>query len=136
VEPHASIRRLVLAPLVAALLVGGCSDGGNSGRPHSDATLEILAPPPGATTGPNVELVMRLVGARIVPPTQIGGALRGDQGHIHLLVDGVLVAMPLSEHEALPDLPRGLHTVEAEFVASDHLAFANHVIAAVTFRVR
>ena len=79
---------------------------------------------------------MRLENAHLVPPTQVGGQLSGDRGHIHLSIDGQLIAMPLRLDERLPDLPPGPHTVEAEFVASDHLPFANRVVAAVTFRVR
>ena len=53
-----------------------------------------------------------------------------------MLVDGTLVAMPLRLTEQLPKLSPGSHTVQAEFVASDHLPFANRVVAAVTFSVR
>ena len=71
-----------------------------------------------------------------MPPTQVGGAIFPDRGHIHVLVDGQLVAMPLQLTEPLPTLSPGMHTVQAEFVASDHLPFENRVVAAVTFRVR
>jgi len=137
VNRHARILLPLLGTVLAALVAGGCSGGGrSSGRPHTDATLQIVAPAPEATTGQDVDVVMRLTGARLVPPTQVGGRLRGDEGHIHVLLDGQLVAMPLSARESLTALARGPHTVEAEFVASDHLAFANPVVAAVTFEVR
>ena len=126
----------MLAALVAVGLLDSCSGGAGSGRPHTDATLQIVAPAPNSTTGSDVDLTMRLTGARLVPPSQVGGTLRGNEGHIHVLVDGQLVAMPVSDHEQLTDLSPGSHTVEAEFVASDHLAFANRVVAAVTFGVR
>lgn len=71
----------------------------------------------------------------MVPPTQVGGTLRGDRGHIHLSVDGTLVAMPFQLTDRLADLSPGSHTLEAEFVASDHLSFSNRVVAAVTFEV-
>jgi hypothetical protein len=79
---------------------------------------------------------MTLERAHLVPPTQVGGRLFSDRGHIHVLVDGQLVAMPLELTDPLPTLSPGVHTVEAEFVASDHLPFANRVVAAVTFRVK
>ena len=44
--------------------------------------------------------------------------------------------MPLRLVDRLPVLTAGAHTLEAEFVASDHLPFANRVVAAVTFDVR
>jgi hypothetical protein len=61
--------------------------------------------------------------------------LRPDEGHIHLSLDGQLVAMPSQLTDPLPLLRAGSHTVEAEFVASDHLPFADRVVAAVTFTV-
>jgi hypothetical protein len=87
-------------------------------------------------TGPAVDLVMQLAGAHLVPPTQVGGALRPDQGHIHVTVDGQLIAMPAVLTYRVSDLAPGTHTIEAEFVASDHLPFANRVVAAVTFQVQ
>jgi hypothetical protein len=53
-----------------------------------------------------------------------------------LSLDGRLIAMPLRLAERLPKLQRGTHTVQAEFVASDHLPFDNRVVAAVTFDTR
>ncbi len=79
---------------------------------------------------------MQLDGAHLVPPTQVGGALRGDEGHIHVSVDGQLVAMPLVTSYQVTNLVPGSHTVEAEFVAADHLPFSNRVVAAVTFQVQ
>jgi len=79
---------------------------------------------------------LRLERAHVVPATQVGGALRPDAGHIHLSVDGQLVAMPQRLDYSLTGLTPGSHTIEAEFVASDHLPFANRVVAAVTFEAR
>jgi hypothetical protein len=80
--------------------------------------------------------VVQLAGAHLVPPTQVGGALRPDEGHIHVLVDGQLVAMPLALTYRVSNLAPGSHTIEAEFVATDHVPFANRVVAAVTFQVQ
>jgi len=107
-----------------------------SARPTTDATLQIVSPAPNARTGADVSVKMRLDNAHLAPPTQTGGAIRGDQGHIHLSLDGQLIAMPLRLAEGLPPLRPGVHTVQAEFVASDHLPFRNRVVAAVTFDVR
>ena len=98
--------------------------------------LEILSPPPNATVGRDIDVEMHLDGAQLVPPAQVGGAIVGDQGHIHLLVDGQLIAMPYRLDTRVDDLTPGTHTVEAEFVASDHLPFANRPVATVTFDVR
>lgn len=101
----------------------------------TQATLQIVTPAPNAVTGPTVELRMQLEHAELVPPTQIGGQIRGDRGHIHVSVDGALVTMSLELNQPIPDLTPGYHTIQAEFVASDHLPFKNRVVAAVTFRV-
>jgi hypothetical protein len=140
---------MVLTVVAAVAVATSCSSSssgetsnavptGNSqaGRPATNATLQITSPAPNADTATSVEVTMRLVNAHLVAPTQVGGQLSGDRGHIHLSVDGALVAMPLRLDERLPRLAPGPHTIEAEFVASDHLPFANRVVAAVTFRVR
>ena len=38
--------------------------------------------------------------------------------------------------QKIPNLKPGKHTIQAEFVASDHLPFSNRVVAAVTFEVK
>jgi hypothetical protein len=148
--PAVMTRGLVPRPMpiaglcvVLALFGAGCARSASSAspttiaaRPATQAHLVIVSPAPNAATGRTVELVVRLDHARLAPPTQVGGALRSDRGHIHVSVDGVLVSMPLRLSDPLPRLTPGSHTVQAEFVASDHLPFANRVVAAVTFRVR
>jgi hypothetical protein len=74
---------------------------------------------------------MNLIGARVVQPAQ--GTLRGDEGHIHVSLDGSLVSMTYGTSQPLANLKPGQHTVQAEFVAIDHLPFKNRVIAAVIF---
>jgi hypothetical protein len=95
-----------------------------------------VAPGPNETTGSAVDVVLQLAGAHLAPPTQVSGSLRPDEGHIHVSVDGQLVAMPLELTYHVSNLAPGSHTIEAEFVASDHLPFANRVVAAVTFQVQ
>jgi hypothetical protein len=95
-----------------------------------------VTPGPNDRTGPRVIVQLRLERAHVVPATQVGGALRPDAGHVHLSVDGQLVAMPQRLRYALTGLQTGSHTIEAEFVASDHVPFANRVVAAVPFEVR
>jgi hypothetical protein len=128
-----------VASLALLLVTIGCSSSSASStppRPSTPATVQIVAPAPNATTGSAVDLVLQLAGAHLVPPTQVGGALRPDEGHIHVAVDGQLVAMPAVLTYPVSNLAPGSHTIEAEFVASDHLPFANRVVAAVTFQVK
>jgi hypothetical protein len=127
--------------LVAAACGSGASSTSGPGttappRPSTAATLEILAPGPNEHTARTVDVDLRLQHAHLVPGTQVGGVLRPDRGHIHLSVDGQLVAIPFRLQDRLAPLAPGIHTLQAEFVASDHLPFANRVVAAVTFSVR
>jgi hypothetical protein len=141
-------RALALAFLAATGFAAGCSASTKAAttgsgstttgatRPRTNATLQIVSPAPNDRTGPDVRVTMRLDGAHLAPATQTGGAVRPDEGHIHLSLDGTLIAMPLRLVEPLPHLGPGSHTVEAEFVASDHMPFDNRVVAAVSFDVR
>src|SRR5947209_6160121 len=84
---------LVVLPCFFVLLAA-CGSGpatkGADARPSTNATLQILDPGPNATTGSNVVVRFQLNEARLDPPGRLGGALRPDQGHIHLSVDGAL----------------------------------------------
>jgi hypothetical protein len=138
---------LPLIGLITAfsLIGAGCGSGSASStsapsgaapdRPATTATLEILSPGPNEHTGAIVDVRLHLERAQIVPFAAAGGVLRPDRGHIHLTVDGQLVSMPLRLEDRLPRLTPGNHTLQAEFVAADHLPFSNRVVAAVTFRV-
>ena len=79
---------------------------------------------------------MTLAHARLASRLEPGVGVRPDRGHVHVSVDGTLIAMPVGLSAPLPELSAGEHTVQAEFVAADHVPFANRVVAAVTFEVR
>ena len=129
--------RVAASLLVVALGVAGTACSSSSpGRPDTTARLQILTPAPNATTGANVDLRLRLRNARVVPASQVGGAIRPNRGHIHVSVDGQVTQMFYGVVQQVPGLAPGLHTIQAEFVASDHAPFANRVVAAVTFTVR
>jgi hypothetical protein len=127
---------LALALVSGLVIVAAACSGSSSGRPHTPATLQILKPEPNATTGANVDLHLVLHHAQVVPATQVGGAIRPDRGHIHVSVDGQITQMFYGLVQQVPNLSPGTHTVQAEFVASDHAPFANRVVAAVTFTVK
>jgi hypothetical protein len=143
-------RRPALLVTLAALLLAACSSGGSSGgggtapattaaaaadRPSSTAKLSILAPRNGQTVPPEgAKLRLSLVGARIVDQTTT--RLTPDTGHVHLQVDGKLVAMNYALSEQLPRLPPGQHVVQVEFVAADHLPFEPRVIRQAAFQVQ
>lgn len=122
-------------------LLGACGSSGgggvaaNSDRPRTRATVEIVEPAPNATTGPDTTVRLRLTGAELIPGTQISGGVQPRRGHIHLSVDGQLYSMTDSLTQEIRALTPGVHTVQAEFVAADHLPFRNRVVAAVSFEV-
>jgi hypothetical protein len=144
-QPH---HRPLAALALAALLLAACSGSGGSSsggsppptssatlqRPRSTAKLTIVAPHNGQTVkGEDLTLHLGLKGAKIVPQTSTH--IRPDQGHIHLLVDGKLVAMNYALTERLPTLPAGQHVVQVEFVAADHLPFEPRVLTQAAFQV-
>jgi hypothetical protein len=127
---------LVAATLAAVILAGcGGSASAGSSRPVTDARLVILQPTPNEVTGPNVTLTFSVVGGTVLP-AQVAGPLRGDQGHIHVSLDGKLVQMAYSTQAELTGLSPGPHSIQAAWVASDHLPFRNPVVAAVLFQVQ
>jgi hypothetical protein len=141
-------RRLRAAVLLAAavLALTACSDGAGgeastpttaaaaAPRPSSPARLSIETPHNGQTVSqdrPQLRLV--LDGGKIVSQTTT--RIQGDEGHIHLLVDGKLVAMNYGLRQRLPKLPPGPHVVQVEFVAADHAPFDPRVLTQAAFKV-
>lgn len=141
--------RMRLATLAAALLLAACGGDANppdptptatQERPSSPAELTIVEPEPGAVYPPeNVPVRLELQNAEIVE--EVSTDLRGDRGHIHLVLDGETVTLLGGLDENLAELVEGgelepgMHILEAEFVAADHGFFLPRVITTVTFQV-
>ena len=131
-----------IAALVALVLVGftGCGSEKKSSapslpdRPATAARIQIVAPTPNQETGPDVTVQVKLIGAKEVP--QVSGPIKPDEGHIHVSVDGAVVAMAYGDTQTLKALTPGQHSVQVDFVAVDHLPFKNRVTAAVLFTVK
>jgi hypothetical protein len=151
-QHHARTHRLRAAALgvvVAALAVTACSGGdvGNGAsaattstaavaaeRPSSPAKLTIEEPRQGQTVEQaRPELVLNLDGAKVVNQTTT--RVQSDEGHIHLYLDGKLVAMNYGLRQRLPQLPPGQHVVQVEFVAADHAPFDPRVLTQSAFQV-
>jgi hypothetical protein len=142
-------RRALAAVLLAVVAVVGlaaCSggDGGGSAapattaasaapRPSSPAKLTILTPHNGQTVKEGAELRLGLNGAKIVNQTTT--RIQGDEGHIHLLVDGKLVNMNYGLRQRLPQLTPGQHVLQVEFVAADHAPFDPRILTQAAFTV-
>jgi hypothetical protein len=138
-------RAAVLLAAVAALALAACSggDGGSAApatttvaaaRPSSPAKLTIETPRNGQTVRQaRPEVHLNLVGAKIVSQTTTH--IQGDEGHIHLIVDGKLVNMNYGLSQRLPQLTPGQHVLQVEFVAADHSPFDPRVLAQAAFTV-
>ncbi len=104
------------------------------GRPHSTATVDIVAPRPGAVVpGPTLHVRLKLTDGEIVPQTDVH--LTPNRGHVHLILDGKVVSMSYGVDQDVPVTP-GPHILQAEFVATDHFPFNPRVIRVTTFTVR
>jgi hypothetical protein len=135
----------VLAAATLALTVAACSggDGGSeapattaapaAARPSSAAKLTIVSPRNGQTIGEAAELRLGLDGGKIVNQTTT--RVQGDEGHIHLHVDGKLVDMNYGLRQRLPQLAPGEHVVQVEFVAADHAPFDPRILTQAAFQV-
>jgi hypothetical protein len=133
------LTRLALPVLLAVTVtLTGCGGSkaktSSTNRPTTAARLQIVQPTANQVTGANTDLVMNLIGARVVQPAK--GTLRGDEGHIHVSLDGQLVSMTYGTSQPLTNLKPGQHIIQAEFVAIDHLPFKDRKIAAVIFTVQ
>jgi hypothetical protein len=143
-------RRLRAAVLLAAavLALAACSGGGDDGgsaaaattaapaadRPSSPAKLTIERPRQGQTVNQDrPQLILALDGGKIVNQTTT--RIQGDEGHIHLHIDGKLVDMNYGLRQRLPQLPPGQHVVQVEFVAADHAPFDPRVLTQAAFQV-
>jgi hypothetical protein len=145
---HIRARTAVLLAVAALGLGLAACSGGNSGgsdasattavaaapRPSSPAKLNITTPRNGQTVRrERPELRLELDGGKIVSQTTT--RIQGDEGHIHLLVDGKLVDMNYGLRQRLPTLPPGQHVVQVEFVAADHAPFEPRILTQAAFEV-
>jgi hypothetical protein len=132
-------RAIWLMP-VLLIALPACGDDKKSSapktaeRPSTPARIRIVSPTPNQETGPSVPVKVELIGAREVP--QQSGEVKPDEGHIHIMLDGVVVAMAYGDSQTLSNLTPGQHSVQVDFVAVDHVPFRNRVTAGVLFTVK
>jgi hypothetical protein len=103
-------------------------------RPSTTARLTFVSPSPGAAlpAGGPIHVVLRLDGGHVVRFTSL--RLVPNEGHIHLSLDGSLVAMATGLDGEITVQP-GPHRLVAEFVAVDHGPFDPRAMASVDFSV-
>ena len=142
--PRTRRARAAVLLATAALALAACSGGdggsaapaapGAAARPSSPATLTIETPRNGQTVHQDrPEVRLNLVGAKIVSQTTTH--LKGDEGHIHLIVDGRLVNMNYGLSQRLPQLTPGQHVLQVEFVAADHAPFEPRILTQAAFTI-
>ena len=112
---------------------GGSGSGSDARRPTTKATMQIVEPTPNAVTGPDFTVKVDLQGGRVV--TQTTGKLTPDEGHIHLTLDGKAYVMSYGAQQDFRHVAPGQHSLQAEFVAKDHVPFTNRPRAFVRFNV-
>jgi hypothetical protein len=134
-SPSRSLRTAFIL-LIVALVAAAC--GGSATKtvdqPTTDAHLTIISPTPNEVTGPNLTLKFSVTGATISQPDVF--KIVPNEGHIHVSLDGKLVQMAYQATTEVAGLAPGEHTLQAEFVANNHLPFANPVLAVVIFTVK
>jgi hypothetical protein len=128
-----AVRRLVPSLLLAFVTIACTPDAmpthpmisSTGPRPSSPAIVDIIVPAPSTTVhGETLHVVLRLLGATLVPQTTTD--VRPDEGHLHLYVNNVLVSMNYGLEQDIPVQP-GSTVLRAEFVAADHAPFSPRV---------
>ena len=146
-HPRTRQARAAVLLALAALGLAACSgaeDAGGAGtapattvvadRPSSPAKLTIVSPRNGQTVRQDrPEVRLGLDGGRIVSQTTT--RIQGDEGHLHLHLDGKLVDMNYGLRQRLPQLPPGQHLLQVEFVAADHAPFEPRILTQAAFQV-
>ena len=103
-------------------------------RPRSTATVSMIEPAPGAViTGDRLRVRLELTGGQVILETKT--ALKPDEGHIHVLLDGKTVSMAYGLEQEVA-VTKGPHLLQAEYVAADHSPFNPRVIVAATIVVK
>jgi len=137
--PRKRVGVALAVVLGAGPILTACGSDANSSqtanaRPLTPARIEIISPTPNEVTDPDLTVKVNLIGAHEVQPS--AGTVRPDEGHIHVSLDGSVLAMAYGTIQELKGLLPGTHSVQVEFVAIDHLPFRNRVIAAILFTVK
>ena len=133
------MKRIVLIMMALSLALVACTNKTKpgpvpstpTGRPSSTAVLKIISPTQGEEVPRSgVTVKIQLTGAHIVPAGT--RALRPDEGHVHLRVDGMTITLFGGLSVSTGKLSPGPHLIEVEFAASDHGPFNPRVIERVT----
>jgi hypothetical protein len=126
---------VLIASIAASCSADGSTSAATSPRPASPAKLTIVSPTDGEQIhGSTVHVAVDLTGAEIVQTTSTN--VVPTEGHLHVSLDGEIVAMNFGLTDDVPNVTPGPHVLQVEFVAADHLPFDPRLIAQTTFEVK
>jgi hypothetical protein len=117
-----------------ALGAGAFAVGGSQGRTGTvsapDVTVEIVSPADGDDVPASrpIELEVSIEGGELTSDPQATDPTRG---HLHVFVDGELIAMPATSTPEV-ELEPGDHDIAVEFTGADHRSFSPKIIDEVT----
>jgi hypothetical protein len=134
------VRKAAKPQVILLLLLGAFGFGfgsfavGVGPRHLANVTVVIESPRDGAVVpaAKRIPLSVDVRGGFITPSTV---TTRPNAGHLHVFVDGRIVAMPGATVSSI-SLKAGKHLVEVEFVAPDHQPFAPPISDSVTVTAR
>jgi hypothetical protein len=114
-----------------AFAVGGGDSGGGDAM-ASDVEISISSPADGADVPANQPLTVE-VEISNGSLTQATSSDDPSEGHLHIYVDGRVIAMPTAETAEIPaaDLPPGEHEIMVEFTQANHESFAPPVVTSI-----
>ena len=95
--------------------------------------MTIVSPANGAVIHGTPSASPSAAGREVLPATTT--AISPDRGHLHVYVDDRIVSMNFSLSDVVRNVTPGMHILQVEFVASDHLPFDPRVIAQTAFEV-
>ncbi|MDQ1402077.1 MAG: hypothetical protein QOG03_393 [Actinomycetota bacterium] len=134
------LTRVVLPiVVVAAVTLTGCGGSKKASTttaspPPTTARIRIDSPTPGQVLGPDVTVKVTIIGGTAVQ--RVNGPLTATEGHVHVVLDGSLVAMAYGTTQDLHNVKPGIHLLKAVFVAVNHQPFPNSPQASVGFTVK
>jgi hypothetical protein len=103
------------------------------GRIPSPAVIRVVDPADGTVTPQRVHARIAVTGARVTLPSTT--RIVPGEGHFHLNLDGRPLTMQYTGDVEF-DVAKGPHTLEVEFVSSDHRPFNPRITTSVRFEAR
>jgi hypothetical protein len=137
-KPFVPVLLLVggLAVGAGAFAIGGPSSAGTDGAlaTPEQLSVRITSPADGGTVPARqpLDLETEIVGGELTSDTASDDPT---MGHLHIFVDGSLIAMPATTTQKVR-LEPGEHTLGVEFTTADHRSFEPRIVDEVSVTAR